>query len=146
MSSESAVPGVNPEIDGPGLSLVQLLMLTPQGDLSSACAALVALGDPKDVYAAYESALGTSLLASQLKKIESGIGLPVRSRASPVHTRVGVRHVVQQRVASFSAGLYCGVTPDDMKLVAGLQAFQRILSLETLSSHMGTETTHLPGP
>ena len=55
-------------------------MLTlSQGDLSSACAALVALGDPKDVYAAYESALGTGLLASQLKKIESGIGLPVRA-------------------------------------------------------------------
>ena len=49
------------------------------GVLSSECAALVALGDPKDVYAAYESALGTSLLASQLKKFESTLGLPVRA-------------------------------------------------------------------
>ncbi len=48
--------------------------------LSPECAALVALGDPKDVYAAYESALGTSLLASQLKKFESTLGLPVRLR------------------------------------------------------------------
>ena len=55
------------------------MLIIRQGDLSTACAALVALGDPKDVYAAYESALGTSLLASQLKKFESGLGLPVRS-------------------------------------------------------------------
>ena len=57
-----------------------------QGVLSPECAALVALGDPKDVYAAYESALGTSLLASQLKAFESGIGLPVRP-ASPFDPR-----------------------------------------------------------
>ena len=75
---------------------------SPQGDLSSACAALVALGDPKDVYAAYESALGTSLLASQLKLIESGLGLPVRPFAPFPYCRppiFEVGHVVEQPMA-----------------------------------------------
>lgn len=50
----------------------------PDGELSTQCADLVALGDPADVFAAYESALGTGILASQLKKVEKGFNMKVR--------------------------------------------------------------------
>ena len=55
----------------------------PAGTLSPECADLVALGDPADVYAAYESALGTSALASQLKKIEKSFHMPVTALHPP---------------------------------------------------------------
>jgi len=48
----------------------------PAGHLGEKCADLVALGDPADVYAAYESALGTGLLASTLQKVQSSLRIP----------------------------------------------------------------------
>lgn len=50
----------------------------PLGELGPSCAALVALGDPSDVFAAYQSALGTSALAAQLKLVERSLHIPVR--------------------------------------------------------------------
>jgi len=93
----------------------------------------VALGDPKDVYAAYESALGTSLLASQLKKIESGIGLPVRAfeaspRRRPYPCRCRACHPAS-----------CGISLSCCELALAndslLLALQRHHWLQTLSSH-----------
>ena len=54
-------------------------MPSAAGTLSPECAALVALGDPRDVYAAYESALGTSALASKMKLIEKSFNMRVRA-------------------------------------------------------------------